>query len=91
MPLGPPPGLCPEPTGGLTALCRPPAFLHVFSMRKAFGLLQAQFGTQKWWYDKVLGKTPDLRTVGLAGGDVLSPRILLFSDIRDIVIRKFEE
>ena len=26
----------------------------------AFGLLQTQFGTQKRWYDKVLGKTPAL-------------------------------
>ena len=49
--------LCPGPTGVLTTLYRPPAdFFLSLVKEKAFGLLQTQFGTQKRWYDKVLGK-----------------------------------
>ena len=50
-PLGLPPGLCPGPSGELIAFCRPPAD---FFMSSAW----EKTGTQKWWYDKVLGKTP---------------------------------
>ena len=60
-PLGPPPQLCPGPNGVLTALCRSPAnFFMSLVWEKTFGLLQTQFETQKWWYDKVLGKTSAL-------------------------------
>ena len=59
-PLGPLPGLCPGPTGGLTVLCRDPTdFFISLVWEKAFGLLQTQFGTQKQWHEKGLGKTPD--------------------------------
>ena len=59
-PLGPPPGLCPGSTGGITVLCRPPAgFFLSLVQEKAFGLLQTPFGTQKRWYDKVLGKASE--------------------------------
>ena len=60
LPLGPPPELCPGLTGGSTALCKPPAnFFMSLVLKKGFSLLQTQSGTQKqkWWYDKVLGKT----------------------------------
>ena len=57
--LGPPPGLCPGPTGELTALCRPLAYFFMsLAWEKAFSILQTQFEIQKQWYDKVLGKTP---------------------------------
>ena len=50
----------PGPTGGLTALCRSLAdFFMSLAWEKAFSLLQTQFGTQKRWYDKVIGKNPD--------------------------------
>ena len=34
LPLGPPPGLYLEPTGGLTALCRPPADFFLSSAQE---------------------------------------------------------
>ena len=60
--LVPTQGLCPGATGELTMLCRPPAdfFISLIS-EKAFSLLQTQFGSQKRWYVKVLGKTPAFR------------------------------
>ena len=43
--------------GGLTVLCRPSTdFFMSLAWEKAFGHLQTQFETQKWWYDKVFGK-----------------------------------
>ena len=57
--LGPSPGLCSGPTGRFKALCRPPAdFFISLAWEKAFSFLQTQFGMQKQWYDKVLGKIP---------------------------------
>ena len=44
--------------GGCSDLQTPCRFLHVFSRRKGLPPLQTQFGTQRQWYDKVLGKTP---------------------------------
>ena len=59
-PFAPSLGLCPGPTGGLTALCRHAAdFFMSSEWEMAFGLLQTQFGTQKRWYDTVFGKTPE--------------------------------
>ena len=42
--------------GGLHRSADP--LLISLALEKAFGLLQIQFGAQKRWYDKVLGKTP---------------------------------
>ena len=58
LPLGPPPGLCPGPTGGLTALCGLPADFFISSAWEKAFLVQTEFGTQKRWFEEVLGKTP---------------------------------
>ena len=43
---------------GLQCPADPLLISSCLRQEKAFSLLQTQFGTQKWWYDKLLGKTP---------------------------------
>ena len=44
-----------------------------------------------YWRYSIMSEVWHLRTAVLAGGDILNPKSLLFMDIKDLVITKFEK